>query len=158
LELNAARLAAIIRDMIVQQLGEHYDRIFMFTDSATVLKWIYDLDKKFCTFENFRVRKIRLLTEVSDWRHIPSKQNPADICSHGLSAYDSDLPKWQFFLYGPHWLTMPEEFWPPVRPNEPQPITVNVAAISTLANVTPERLITVNATTSQEQIPAQNES
>ena len=158
LELNAARLAAIIRDMIVQQSGEHYDRIFMFTDSATVLKWIYDLDKKFRTFENFRVRKIRLLTEVSDWRHIPSKQNPADICSHGLSAYDSDLPKWQFFLHGPHWLTMPEEFWPPVWPNEPQPITVNVAAISTLANVTPERLIAVNATTSQEQVPAQNES
>ena len=37
LELNAARLADIIRDMIVQQSGEHYDRIFMFTDRAKTI-------------------------------------------------------------------------------------------------------------------------
>ena len=131
LELTAARLAALVRDQIVRESGEKYANIYMFTDSLTVLNWIADFDRKFKTFENFRIQKIRQLTDVADWRHVPSKENPADICSHGINA--DDEAKWSFFLHGPDWLAQNEEFWPPVRPPPKEDIDDPIAmdAIST---------------------------
>ena len=143
LELTAARLAAVIRDQICREGGEKFDRVVMFTDSNTVLNWICDYDRKFKTFENFRVKKIRLLTEISEWRHVPSKDNPADICSHGLNANETD--KWSFFHTGPKWLAGPESSWPPARPEPTK--EANIASISIIANFSPLQLLATNATT-----------
>ena len=140
LELNAARLSAVARDLIVRESGETFTNIYMFTDSLTVLTWINDLDKKFKTFENFRLKKIRLLTEISDWRHVPTDQNPADICSHGLNARDSDIESWNFFLSGPSWLRSSKEEWPPQWPLKHQ--RANVAIASTVANISAEKILT----------------
>ena len=142
LELHAARLAAVCRDQICQQAGEEFERVFMFTDSITVLNWICDFDRIFKTFEKFWVKKVRLLTKVAEWRHVPSKDNPADICSHGLNANDTEL--WHFFHSGPKWLAGPESSWPPARP---KPKTIDITAISSMATFSPLQLIAVNATT-----------
>ena len=141
LELHAARLAAVIRDQLCQEAGETFDRVIMFTDSITVLNWINDFDRKFKTFENFRIKKIRLLTNVAEWRHVPSKDNPADICSHGLDANESQ--KWSFYHSGPAWLAGPESSWPPARPN---PKKTDVSAINSIATFSPLHLVAVNAT------------
>ena len=142
LELHAARLAAVIRDQLCKEAGEKFERVFMFTDSITVLNWIGDYDRKFKTFENFRVKKIRLLTDVAEWRHVPSKDNPADICSHGLNANDTD--RWHFFHSGPKWLSGPESEWPPTRP---VPKKVDVGGTNQVATFSPLHLIAINATT-----------
>ena len=142
LELTAARLAAAVRDQICRESGEKFDRVFMFSDSNTVLNWICDYDRKFKTFENFRVKKIRLLTEISEWRHVPSKDNPADICSHGLDANETE--KWSFFHNGPKWLAGPESSWPPARP-EPKK-EQSIASINAIATFSPLQLIALNAT------------
>ena len=86
LEVHAACLAAEIKDMLERESGESFQSVFMFTDSLTVLQWIYDFDKKHKTFENFCLKKVRVLADTTDWRHVPSALNPADICSHGLLA------------------------------------------------------------------------
>ena len=143
LELIAAKLAAIVRDLLIRESGEEFENVYMFSDSLTVLTWICDFDRKFKTFENFRVKKIRSLTDRSEWRHIPSKENPADICSHGLYATDTD--KWEFFLQGPSWLSESIENWPPSRP-QLAPKEINVAAISAVSEYSPIQLIAKNST------------
>ena len=57
LELGAAQLLAVTQDMIVRESKTKFDNIYMFTDSSTVLNWINDPDKKFKTYESFRVKK-----------------------------------------------------------------------------------------------------
>lgn len=154
LELNAARLAAIVRDLIVRESGETFTNTYMFTDSLTVLTWINDLDKKFKTFENFRLKRIRLLTEISDWRHVPTDQNPADICSHGLNARDSDIDAWKFFLKGPSWLQKSKEEWPPIWPANQQRANVKIA--STMATITAEKILAPSSSSTPITAAAEN--
>ena len=147
LELHAARLAAVVRDYIYREAGEEFERVIMFTDSNTVLNWICDFDRKFKTFENFRVKKIRLLTSVAEWRHVPSRDNPADICSHGLNANESE--KWCLFHLGPRWLSGPESSWPPIRPI---PKKVEVVKINAIATFSPIHLVALNATKTMPEV------
>ena len=146
LELCAAKLASIVRDLLVRESGEKFERVFMFSDSITVLNWICDFDRKFKTFENFRVRKIRSLTDTAEWRHCPSNDNPADICSHGLLADEKD--RFSFFHQGPPWLRLPVDLWPPIRPKpkssqkpeEPKP------KVTDEADFPPIQLLAINPT------------
>ena len=101
IELEAARLLARKRDELLRLSGEHITRTIMMTDSMTVLNWINDFDKRFKTFEHFRLKQIRLLTDVSEWRHIPGEHNPADLCGRGLDPLD---PKWTYFHQAPPYL------------------------------------------------------
>ena len=146
LELNAARLAALMRDLLSREAGEKFDRVIMFSDSSTVLNWLSDFDKKFRTFENFRIKKIRLLTDIAEWRYVPSADNPADIVSHGLNA---DSPLWPFYFSGPPWLSQSEDEWPP-----PRPIPASSPAkkdLAIVADVAPIRLVALNATSALPQ-------
>ena len=147
LELNAARLAALMRDLLIREAGEEFDRVIMFTDSSTVLNWLSDFDKKFRTFENFRIKKIRLLTDVADWRYVPSADNPADIVSHGLNA---DSPLWPFYFSGPEWLSQSEDKWPPPRPISASNPTKTESAI--VADVAPIQLVALNATSAMPEL------
>ena len=142
LELNAARLAALMRDQLMREAGEKFDRTIMFTDSSTVLNWLSDFDKKFRTFENFRVKKIRMLTDVADWRYVPSADNPADIVSHGLNA---DSPLWPFYFSGPPWLSQSEDHWPSARPAKAT-TKKNESDTAIVSDVAPIQLIALNAT------------
>lgn len=56
-------------------------------DSMAVLFWIKNALKT-RIFVGNRVEKIRNLSGHSKWRHIPSKQNPADLTSRGATATD----------------------------------------------------------------------
>ena len=79
-------------------------------DSLTVIKWLGDWDRHFSSYENFRIKKIRMLTPLHEWRYVPSKSNPADVASKGLNADDSKGR--QFFHHGPPFLLQPKEDWP----------------------------------------------
>ena len=43
LELTAARLAAVVREMIIQESNLTFSRIVMWTDSTCVIKWVRDM-------------------------------------------------------------------------------------------------------------------
>ena len=49
-------------------------------------------------------------TTPSQWRHVDSASNPADIASRGIGGDETE--KLQEWLYGPYFLLTPEENWP----------------------------------------------
>ena len=140
LELVAATLSAEWRDILLRTSGEIFNDIYLFSDSLTVLNWLNDWERRFKSFENFRIQRIRILSQLTEWRHCPTALNPADIASKGINADDKN--KWQHFHGGPLFLQEEVSNWPPVRPaprttttTEPVgPLSVaSIAAVATAA-------------------------
>lgn len=80
------------------------------TDSTSVLKYICNEDKRFHVFVANRVSTIRETTEVSQWRYINTKENPADLASRGLKV--DDLLYGGKWIQGPEFLLRNEQEWP----------------------------------------------
>ena len=74
----------------------------MWTDSTTVLQpvlqWINSYEKQ-PIFVAFRVCETLELTSVGQWKHVPTKDNPADAGTSGMSAEFLQLSNW---VKGPH--------------------------------------------------------
>ena len=73
------------------------------TDSTTVLSWIKTPSRKFKPFVSARVAEIQENTDVSAFRYIKSKDNPADSLTRGID-YDA-LQDW---MKGPEFLFQPQ--------------------------------------------------
>ena len=111
LELQAALLAARVKDEIQQALTVPVERTFMWTDSTTVLQWFHSMDKK-PVFDANRVAEVFELTTVDEWNHVPTADNPADGGTRGLPAnalFDSSWLKGPKFLMNPDWPFQPSE-------------------------------------------------
>ncbi|UYV66827.1 hypothetical protein LAZ67_4003014 [Cordylochernes scorpioides] len=81
--------------------------ITLWTDSTTALAWI-KRDMNWSVFVAGRVKKIRQNSSITDWRHVPGKENPADIPSRGASISQLITTRWS---EGPVWLKKEEQFW-----------------------------------------------
>ena len=66
-------------------------------DSTVALHWLRD-QGEYRQFITNRVRKIQSHPNTQ-WRHVPSTENPADLCSRGGSVTDVQL-----WWRGPEWL------------------------------------------------------
>ena len=111
LELQAALLAARLKNEIQQALSVPVERTFMWTDSTTVLQRLHSIDKNPVFVAN-RVNEIFELTTVDEWNHVPTADNPADAGTRGLSAnalLDSPWLKGPKFLMTPDWPFQPSE-------------------------------------------------
>ncbi|XP_062414582.1 uncharacterized protein LOC134107160 [Pungitius pungitius] len=84
LELTAATVAVKVDKMLSSELQLPLEEPQFWTDSTSVLKYIKNEDKRFQTFVANRISVIREASQVSQWRYIPSAQNPADDASRGL--------------------------------------------------------------------------
>ena len=75
-----------------------------------VLAYLRDDSKRYHTFVGNRVASIRSHSEASQWRHVPSEQNPGDLASRGtLSVAHLASSEW---FNGPKFLTQQESEWP----------------------------------------------
>ncbi|KAL7723878.1 hypothetical protein ACLKA6_004304 [Drosophila palustris] len=61
------------------------------------------------TFVSNRVAEIQEWTENAEWRHVPTKQNPADIVSRGCDVDELVTSIW---FNGPSFLKEPRDSWP----------------------------------------------
>ena len=78
----SVKLAALIRrELEIERKNEPF-----WTDSELVLGYINNNTKKFKIFLANRIQQIHEITNVSQWRYVPSKMNPADDASRGLDA------------------------------------------------------------------------
>ena len=85
LELQAALLAAGLKQDICRALTENVNRIFMRTDITTVHKWL-NTTTKHPIFTANRVSEILEHTSVDEWNHVASSDNPADAGCRGMCA------------------------------------------------------------------------
>ena len=127
LELQAATLAARQNALLRKELGLDLRPPTYWTDSTTVLQYISNTTARYHTFVANRVAEIQNATNVEEWRHVPTHENPADDASRGVSASDLSGSRW---LRGPAFLRLPPEQWPStpvIRPSDEAELEVKKA-------------------------------
>jgi hypothetical protein len=105
--IGACLLAFVKRGIALEDAKEYF-----WTDSSTALHWIKK-EEHWGAFIGNRVKEIHNITKVTDCRHIPGQENPADLSSRGCEASRLTQMKW---WEGPSWLRLPEENWPSAEP------------------------------------------
>ena len=110
LELQGAVVGVRLAGSACTSLGISMTNVTFWTDSTTVLQWIRSQKCRYQTFVANRVGEILEATTNQQWRHVPGKLNPTDICSRGISA--GDLSSDHLWFNGPVFLRDPEHLWP----------------------------------------------
>ena len=93
LELQAALLASRLKDDIEKALTLSISKVFMWTDSTTVLQWLNSTSKQPVFVEN-RVAEILESTSIDQWFHVLSGDNPADTGTRGITADSLKQSSW----------------------------------------------------------------
>nr|XP_027231842.1 uncharacterized protein LOC113823416 [Penaeus vannamei] len=109
LELAGALEAVRLDKILTKELEIPLEISVYWVDSQIVLWYLNSSDKRFQYVAN-RVGKILDHTEVSQWRYVPSEENPGDDASRGMSA--SDLLRNDRWVHGPNFLQCEEHNWP----------------------------------------------
>ncbi|XP_075154313.1 uncharacterized protein LOC142227952 [Haematobia irritans] len=109
LELCAALLLSKTWEKIRHKFDKYNYKIFFWSDSKIVLSWLKKHSSSFVCFVANRVSEIQNITHKITWRHVPSKQNPADIVSRGCLANELADTIW---FEGPNFLRQCENEWP----------------------------------------------
>ena len=102
LELQAALYAARLKKTIEDEMDFKFDKIFLWSDSTTVLSWIKNFKLKHKMYIGNRIAEIRDLTNTNQWNYVNTKDNPADQGTRGLTA--TEMTEKSFWLQGPHFL------------------------------------------------------
>ena len=110
LELMVGRTLARLMDTVKKALETEleFDYVRMWTDSKTVLSWINNKGE-WKQFVRHRVNEILKITRKSDWGYYKSEENPADIGSRGVRAFE--LSEAKLWWNGPEWLESKDK-WP----------------------------------------------
>ena len=72
------------------------------SDSMDVLLWIQSHGQSFRPFVANHIGEIQMVTEPSQWQHVPKGENPADLCTRG--ATPDELLDNSLWWHGPKWL------------------------------------------------------
>ncbi|GFW66665.1 integrase catalytic domain-containing protein [Trichonephila clavipes] len=99
LELSAALLLSRLVKKVVPILQLPIHKIWMWTDSTIALAWIKTEPHKLKTFVSNRVADIQALSKDYHWKHVSSKDNPADLISRGCNV--DELLKNEMWFSGP---------------------------------------------------------
>ena len=75
-----------------------------------VLTWIKSHPSKWKPFVAHRVASIQNSLIQIDWRYVPTKCNPADIATRGITA--PEFEAFSLWWQGPTWLVQSNESWP----------------------------------------------
>ena len=110
LELLAAVTAVKMNQMLSKELCLDLSPSIFWSDSSVVLLSLRNERKRFPLFVSRRISMIAKNTCVSNWNHVPTKLNPADILSRGARA--DDLAKSELWFEGPEFLKRHPGEWP----------------------------------------------
>ena len=110
LELTAAVLAAKISQFVIRECDFKFLRVFLWTDSTVVLRYINNTSARFKTFVANRLEIIHSLTNVNDWHFVPTASNPADLASRGV--WPDKCQSADIWFHGPLFLRNIAVDWP----------------------------------------------
>jgi hypothetical protein len=86
LELNAVVLLNCLLVWTQQALSLSSVPTYGWTDSTITLAWLQQHPSQWTTYVANRVSKVQTALSGATWHHVPSKKNPADCASYGLST------------------------------------------------------------------------
>lgn len=83
---RAELIAAVTGVRLGSEISKTLDikSVVSWTDSMNVLHCIYGQNKNFKPFIAHRIGEIHQKSNPGDWRHVPTKLNPADLLTRGL--------------------------------------------------------------------------
>lgn len=110
MELCAAHLMSKLLSEVRAAHEISVDDCHLWSDSMIVLHWLNKPPTSAKVYVTNRVSETDELSRGCTWRHVPTKDNPADLASRGvLPSEMSGSPIW---WHGPEWLTRPSSDWP----------------------------------------------
>ena len=84
-------------------------RVTFYSDSKDVLWWIRGRGKDLRPFVANRIGEIQMFTESSQWQHVSTEENPADLSTRGAtSSVLAGCPLW---WNSPNWLRKDRIEW-----------------------------------------------
>lgn len=105
LELCGAVLLGKLMARIKKSLGCEFET-YAWTDSMIALAWITGDSHRWETFVANRTTMIQEDIPSDKWRHVGTKENPADMASRGMDA--TTLKDCALWWRGPEWLHQPD--------------------------------------------------
>lgn len=114
LELNAAVLLTDLMQKLSLSLGHLQVEYRAWTDSTIVLQWLSALPRRWKTYVANRTSAIQEFMPRNRWNYVPSKENPADCASRGMSP--TELVNYSLWWRGPAWLCEDESAWSSSNP------------------------------------------
>jgi hypothetical protein len=113
--VKAIKLMLAVKKAFAPEL--EFTETFFWTDSMIVLHWIKGEWYLWKPYVANRVRFVQEHSDPSAWRHIVGVDNPADICSRGMTAKQLAEPKNPWWT-GPGFWALPRDQWPYPQPVE----------------------------------------
>ena len=114
LELCGALLLSRLTETILESLQMKMDAVYAYTDSTIVLAWVTSPPHRWKRYVANRVAEIQEVLAPSVWRHVGTKDNPADCASRGISV--EELKTHNLWWNGPKWVQAGTY---PLNPNIP---------------------------------------
>ena len=96
-----------VQDCYVVRISIDHARFW--SDSMNVLYWIRGKGRQYLPFVAHRIGEIQRQSNREQWQYVETEENPADLCSCGLSA--SRLKDNSLWWKGPDFLTRHESEW-----------------------------------------------
>ena len=147
LELMAAVAGLRLGEMVGQVLGIARNEWVFWSDSMDILYWIRGQSRKLKPFVANRVGEIQTLTNPEQWRYVPTKMNPADLLTRGLSV--SALTKEDKWWRGPVFLREDCTEWPETKIETMSGLDVEVRKSYQAKKQTDERVFHSSVTEDQ---------
>ena len=110
LELIAAVLGLMLTVVICTAIDIDIKKVTFWTDSMNVLYWIKGQSKQYKPFVANRTGMIHEFSSPNQWKYIPTKDNPADLTSRGVSV--TELAQNKLWWEGPSFLKKDPSLWP----------------------------------------------
>ena len=103
LELMGVILGLHLTQSLLTVLEAPMQSVTFYSDSTDVLWWIRGRGRDFRPFVANCIGEIQMFTEPSQWQHASTVENPADLCTRGVSP--SELAECSLWWNGPDWLS-----------------------------------------------------
>ncbi|XP_044019550.1 uncharacterized protein LOC122859932 [Aphidius gifuensis] len=110
LELCGALLLASLYTTIIEAIHITIDDTYLWSDSTIVLHWLRKEPSVMKTFVANRIAKIQEKTKTTQWCHVRTHDNPADLISRG--QLPEEFIKTTTWQHGPSWLCEDPDGWP----------------------------------------------
>ncbi|XP_076381801.1 uncharacterized protein LOC143260421 [Megalopta genalis] len=134
LELCGAVLLTSLYETVRDAITQDIHATVFWTDSTIVLNWLNKPPSTLKTFVANRVADIQGKVDISSWRHIRSRDNPADLLSRGITP--GKFLNNALWRCGPEWLSQTEATWPNSRyiHSNDVPETKKITCLATAIN------------------------